>query len=470
MTKRLPLLLLIAAAQLDAQASRTALARSTFAITHVAVVPMTSDTVLRDATVLVRNGRIAAVGEVRVPNGTTVIDGRGKYLVPGLADMHAHLYADDSAPDSVAPYELGVYLANGVTAARLMIGTPRQVALRKSVEAGRVVGPQLWSASPQFTGKQDVNASVVTTPDEARAAVRAAVDAGYDFIKLTIDITPAVFDAVMDEAARRRIRVVGHVDPRVGVPRALEAGQASIEHLDNYMETVLADSAPSRVSVSDRNVFRLQNWESIDYIDASKVDRIAGATARAHTWTTPTLALFKLSFGTRLTDEEIRARPDWNVIPPNFRALYVRGRERYWTNPASEERRQRWIQVRNHLVKAIHDSGGKILAGSDAPEWLLTYGWTLHRELEALVAAGLTPYDALVAATRNPAEFLGATKEWGTIERGKRADLVLLGANPLDDIRNTTRIEGVSVGGRWLESGELQRMVRVATEKLALVP
>ena len=128
------------------------------------------------------------------------------------------------------------------------------------------------------------------------------------------------------------------------------------------------------------------------------------------------------------------------------------------------------MQVRNHLVKAIHDSGGKILAGSDAPEWLLTYGWTLHRELEALVAAGLTPYDALVAATRNPAEFLGATREWGTIERGKRADLVLLGANPFDDIRNTTRIAGVSVGGRWLEPGELQRMVRIATDKLALVP
>src|SRR5262249_20226444 len=153
--------------------------------------------------------------------------------------------------------------------------------------------------------------------------------------------------------------------------------------------------------------------------------------------------------------------------PKAHRDLYLRAHERYWRNPPSEARRKRYIEVRNRLVKAIFDAGGKILAGSDAPEWFLGYGFTLHRELERLLAAGLTPWQALAVATCNPAEFLHASSEWGTIEPGKRADLVLLSANPLENIRNTTQIEGVCVGGRWLERPALQRMIRSAGQKLS---
>jgi imidazolonepropionase-like amidohydrolase len=290
-------------------------------------------------------------------------------------------------------------------------------------------------------------------------------DLGYDFIKLTLFITPEVYDAVVREAKAQNIRVVGHVDPQVGVARALAAGQ-QIEHLDNYLESVLADSAPMRESVSDRGLFRLKNWESLDFVDDTKVERIAGATARSGTFTCPTLSVFKTAFALGQSEEEVMARPDWGIMPRDMRALYLGAREKYWTNPASEARRMRWVEVRNHLVKSIADSGGRIMAGSDTPEWFFGYGWTLHRELESLVAAGLTPYQALAAATRNPAEFLRASKEWGTIEAGKRADLMLITGNPLEDIRNTARIEGVAVGGRWLDAAERERMIRMATERL----
>lgn len=452
----------------EAQASRAALQTGAFAITNVSVVPMTGPTVLGDSTVLVRDGRIVAVGpsaSLSVPAGTRRIDGRGKFLIPGLADMHVHLFSDEEAPKSAAVDELGVMLANGVTAIRLMIGTPEHLALRREIQAGRMLGPQLWIASPQFTGRNDINARVVTTPEEAQTAVKEAADQGYDFIKLTLFIPPPVFEAVVAEAARNGIRVVGHVDPRVGVERALAAGQ-HIEHLDNYMETILADSAPSRVSVSDRGVFYPKNWESLDHVDDAKILKIAEATARARVWTCPTLTLMKKAFGLGSTDEEIHARPDWLLMPPKHRATYVAAHERYWKNPPSETRRKRYVDVRNRLVKAISDAGGRILAGSDAPEWLLGYGYTLHREMENLVDAGLTPYQALAAATRNPAEFLHALSEWGTIEPGKRADLVLLSANPLDNIRNTTRIEAVSMGGRWMERPELERMVQTAAKSL----
>jgi len=459
-----------------AQASQGALARGTFAITHVTVVPMTRDTVLSDATVLVRDGRIAAVGtsaRVRVPAGTRQIDGRGRWLVPGLADMHTHLFSDDSTTaDSVAPYELGVMVANGVTATRLMIGTPEQLALRSGVREGRVLGPQLWVASPQFTGRPAENARVVTTPEQARAAVREVAAAGYDFVKLTLFITPPVYDAVMDEAARVGIRVVGHVETAVGVERALAAGQP-IEHLDSYFEAVLADSAPSRASLTQYGVFRLDHWRSLDHVDDRKIARIAGATARAPgwgRWTSPTLNVFNDAFAIGPTEEEIRARPEWGMLPPGFRQLYLAARPRYWSAAAAEvrteARRRRYVEVRNGLVKAIADSGGKVLAGSDTPEWFHLYGYGLHRELAALVAAGLTPYQALEAATRNPAEFLGASREWGTIEAGKRADLVLLAADPLADIHNTTRIEGVSIGGRWLDRAALDGMIQAATRRL----
>jgi imidazolonepropionase-like amidohydrolase len=449
-------------------ASRGALASGTLAITDVTVLPMIRDTVIRDATVLIRDGRVAAVDasrNVRLPAGARRIDGRGKYLIPGLADMHSHLYSDGDTPDSLAKYELGVMVANGVTATRFMIGTPEHFTLRREVEAGRIVGPQLWIASPQFTGKEDVNSRVVTTPADARTAVKEMAERGYDFIKLTLFIPPPVYDAITSEARARGIRVVGHVDPEVGVARALAAGQ-QIEHLDNYLESVLADSAPMRESVSDRGLFRLKNWESLDYVDDAKVERIAGATARAGIFTCPTLTVFKTAFALGQSEKEIKARPDWRIMPAELRGLYLQAREKYWAKPATEARRMRWVQVRDRLVKAIADSGGKIMAGSDTPEWFFGYGWTLHRELESLVAAGLTPYQALAAATRNPAEFLRASSEWGTIEPGKRADLVLVTGNPLEDIRNTARIEGVAVGGRWLDPRERERMIGEAMKRL----
>ena len=456
----------------EAQQSRAALGRGSFAIVDVGVIPMTSDTVLRRITVVVRDGRIVAIGprgRVSIPAGARQIDGSGKYLIPGLADVHTHMYSDDLVPDSIGRYELGVLIANGITAARFMIGTPAQLALRKEIEAGTLVGPQLWSASPQFTGRRDVNARVVTTPDQARAAVKEVAAAGYDFVKISNFITPDVYDAIIAEARERKIPVDGHVDPRVSVPHALASGQ-HIQHLDGYFEAVLADSSPIRESVSQYGAFQLKNWASLDHMDNRKIAQLAGMTARAGIWSTPTLTIFNTAFAVGQLEDQVRLRPDWKLMPDEFRNNYSRANTRYWADSTrayrTDARRRRYVEVRNSLTKAIHDSGGKILAGSDAPEWFLGYGWTLHRELGSLVAAGLTPYQALVAATRNPAEFLGMTREWGTIEQGKRADLVLLDANPLEDIGNTTRIAAVMLGGRWFEREALNSMVALAAQKI----
>jgi imidazolonepropionase-like amidohydrolase len=307
---------------------------------------------------------------------------------------------------------------------------------------------------------------VLAPPAPARPPARRAAATGWDAIKVTLFVGPAAFDALTDEARRLGLPVVGHVDSSVGVPRALAAGQ-HIEHLDNYIEQVLADSAPSRVSVSDRGVYRAENWVSLDHLDERKLARIAGLTARSGTYTTPTLTIFKNAYGLGIEEQMVRSWPDWRMYPPAVRDLWLRVRARYWSNPAGEARRHKWVAARNQLVKAIADSGGRILAGSDAPEWFHSYGWTLHRELRSLVEAGLTPYQALAAATITPARFLGASAEWGTIEPGKRADLVLLSADPLADIGNTTRIEAVVVGGRWIDRAARERMIEDAMRRLS---
>lgn len=466
--RSLPVLALLAA-PLAAQdpppnPSRGHLAHGTWAIVGANVIPMTSDTLLRDATVLVRDGRIVAVGptaSVQVPSGAGRIMARGRYLIPGLADMHTHLYSDGAVHDSAGPAELGVMLANGITAARLMIGTPEHLVLRRQVESGEVAGPQLWVASPHFATEPSDNARVVTTPDEVRTAVREVKAAGYDFVKVTFGIVGPLYEALVEEARAQRIRVVGHVEPEVGVRRAIAAGQ-QIEHLDAYFEGALADSAPMRESVTQFRVYRPQNWASLDYIDDAKLTALAVETARSGIWTVPTLEIFNRAFSIPLSDAELHALPDWQMIPRAIRQPYVNSRSRYWAQPVSREQRAKFAEIRNSIVRRIADAGGagRILAGSDSPDLLMAYGWAMHREMAHLVRAGLTPWQALAAATRNPAEFLGAAGEWGTIAPGRRADMVLLAGNPLEDIANVGRIEAVAVGGKLFERPELDEMIR----------
>jgi imidazolonepropionase-like amidohydrolase len=437
------------------------------AFTNVSVVPMDRERVLARQTVVVKGGRITAIGDSRktkVPKGATLVDGRGKYLVPGFADMHVHLFSDEDSPDSLAPHELAVMLANGVTTIRLMVGTPEHLALRGRIASGELLGPALFVASPQLTGDEraaETNGLLVRTPAEARSAIRDSKVIGYDFIKLTTKITPEVYDAVIAEAKEADIRVIGHVDTQVGLHRALAAGQ-QIEHLDSYMEAVLKDDLPVKTSVSDVGVYRPANWESLDHVDDRKVEEVAKATAKAGIFTCPTLTFFKLSFAVIATDDEVKSRPDYAFFPRKVLESRHRSRARYWANAPSAERRQRYIAVRNRLVKAIHENGGKILAGSDTPELFLLYGFSLHRELKSLVEAGLSPYAALEAGTKNPALFLRTIEETGTVEKGKQADLVLLDASPLESIESTKRIAGVMVRGRWLPRAQLDTMLEKA--------
>jgi imidazolonepropionase-like amidohydrolase len=433
---------------------------------------MDRERVIENQTVLVKNGVIVEVGDakkVKVPKDAVTVDGKGKYLIPGLVDMHTHLLSDgDEYPDSIAPDELRVMLANGVTTIRFMIGTPELLKYRAQSAKGEITAPTIWVASPHLTGREQGNNFVVKTEEDAREAVRKSKAAGYDFIKVTTFVPAAIYEAAVDEAAKQGIRMVGHADREyVTAARAWKARQ-QIEHLDGYMEQILRDDAPMKGSVSDLYMSDPKNWESIDYIDEAKIPIVAKKSVEANPFSNPTQHFFKNSFSKPRSEESIRAQPDFKFYPAKVQQqwfdFYKRSR---MMNQVSWERKAKWIDARNKMIKAIHDAGGKLMAGSDTPEFLWLYGFALHHELKALRDAGIGNYASLAAGTRNPQEFLGVLDKVGTIEKGKRADLVLLNANPLEDIAATYDRAGVMLKGKYYTQAELNKWLDEIAPKIS---
>jgi imidazolonepropionase-like amidohydrolase/pimeloyl-ACP methyl ester carboxylesterase len=446
----------------------SAISAQPIAFTNVNVIPMDRERVLPNQTVLIRDGIIVDIGDkVKIPQNAQLIDGRGKYLIPGLVDMHAHLLSDsEEYPKNIAEDELKIMIANGVTTIRFMIGTPEQLVLREKSLKSEIVAPTIYSASPHLTGREQGNNFVVNTPEEAREAVRKSKTAGYDFIKITTFIKPEVYEAAVDEAAKQNIRVVGHADSRsVGLERALKAKQ-QIEHLDGYLEALLRDDAPMKGSVSDLYIYQPKNWESIDYVDESKIAKVARATVEANPFVNPTQHFMKNTFGLPRSEESIRAQPDFRFYPKKTQDFFINYMKRTPLNQVSWEKRARWVEIRNKMIKAIYDAGGKIMAGSDTPEFLWLYGFTMHRELKALNDAGLSPYAALEAATKNPSLFFGTLDQVGTIEKGKRADLILLDASPLENIFNTEKRSGVMLKGKYYPQAEMNKWLDDAAPKI----
>ncbi len=421
-----------------------ALADST-AFINVNVVPMSSETVLPAQTVVVVDGRIETVGPVDstvVPDDAVIVDGTDRFLLPGLTEMHGHV-------TSTRPADLqrlfGLFLANGVTTVRGMLGRPGHLRLREDLAAGRVLGPRLITSGPSFNGNS------VASPAQAIAMVREQHAAGYDFLKIHSGLSRAEFAAMADTANELGIRFAGHVPADVGVPTALAAGIATIDHLDGYMETLIPPHEDPTGGVGGYFGLLLAG-----VADASRIEQVARATADAGTGTVPTQSLFEHT-ANDWTPAAMRELSEMRYVDAETLAGWMRAKEELSADPQFDRAvADRAIELRRAMILAIHKAGPDLLLlGSDSPQRFNVPGFALHRELGYLVAAGLSPYEALRTGTVNPARFFGVLDERGTVAVGLAADLVLLDENPLDDIGNSRRVHGTMVRGRWLSRQDL---------------
>lgn len=439
----------------------------TYVITNVSVITMTNEQVLPDQTVVVEKGIIKSISPsatFRAGRGVDVIDGTGKFLMPGLFDMHTHFFYEQGDHINTNETELKLMLANGITTARIMAGHPSYLEAKANVKNGKWIGPELSVASPQLAGKwpfptEFKNYELVDSEEKAREAVRKFKKEGYDAIKVTFMITKPVHKAIIDAGAREKIKVVGHVGPIVMLPQALEAHQ-QIEHMDMFIETLLPDTSYNHgQSVSDYNIYSKAAWETVPHLMESKIPALAKSVKDAGIYVTPTNYFFVSNAGLPLSDEQIKNKPDYNYIPSKLREEKWKYRDSYLKKMAPLESRGKYVRIRKQMVNELWKAGVPLMAGSDAPEFFVVAGFAIHDELKTMVDAGLTPFAALQTATINPATFLEMNKRTGTIEVGKEADIVLLNGNPLTDIDNTRSISGVSSGNKWLNEGELKKML-----------
>lgn len=414
------------------------------AFINVNVLPMTSETVVAGQTVIVRNGIIESIGAVDstpVPEDAEVVDGTDRFLMPGLAEMHAHV---PGAASRNLDRVLTLFVANGVTTVRGMLGQPSHLKLRQQLLDGDKFGPRLITSGPSMNGN-----SVAGAADAARQ-VRAQHAAGYDFIKIHPGLSADEFAAIAATAAELGMPFAGHVPVATGVEGALAAGMATIDHLDGYFAALIP-----------ANVDRTGGFGGFfDVLLAGQVieDRIAeiaALTATAGTWNVVTESLFEH----RVSDVsivELSNRAEMRYMPTATIQQWASAKQQQLDDRGfSPELAGLAIRIRREIILKLHKAGARLLLGSDAPQVFNVPGFSVHRELGFLVAAGLTPFEALQTGTTAAAEFLGTNT--GVIAVGRDADILLLDANPFVDIRNSRRVHGVMTRGTWYSSIDIER-------------
>lgn len=419
---------------------------STVAVVGVSIIPMDRERVLTDQTLIVREGKITELGstsDIKPPADAQTIDARGKYVLPGLAEMHGHLVGGDTALNERI---LLLSVLHGVTTFRVMQGHPSHLALRERVQRGELLGPRLYVAAPQLSGNS------APTPESAIPQVKEAKKQGFDLLKIQEGLSRPTFDAIAQTADKLGIPFAGHVPADVGLQRALEARFRTIDHLDGYVEALIKPGA--NVDLANAGLF---GAALIEHVDVSKIPELVRATKKAGTAIVPTDTV-AWNFLSTEPIEKLFARPEFKYLPKSM----VEGWEKLkrgtmQQTKMSDVQRDRYFSVRRKLIKALHDGGVPMLLGSDAPQVLNVPGASIAVELELMVAAGLTPYQALAMGTRNVAMHFGTSRETGTVEKGKRTDLLVLDANPLENVGNTRERFGVFVNGKWLSRAEIDK-------------
>ena len=434
-------------------------------INHVTVIDMTGAPPRTNMTVVIQADRIKQIGSsdhIRIPRGSQIIDARGSFLIPGLWDMHVHF--------TEVARTFPMFIANGVTGVRNVGGDLEQLLKwRAAVAAGKLLGPRIVTCGPILDGPDPVAHGptiVVANAEEGRKAVDDLKARGADCIKVYDRLPRDAYFAIIDEARKKQIPVVGHVPLSISSLEASAAGQASIEHLGNFFESATSlgsalykDETPVKDPSEFPRRIAARGMRMLDTYDEQRAHEILAAFVRNRTWQVPTLE-------TKWTQTYI----DDLFSKGDYRLKYIPAADLQWWSPDKNffaryrtaeyiAYKKRLFQRELQLVGDMHRAGVRFMTGTDLSGAYVFAGFSVHHEMELLVRAGLTPLEALQASTTNPAIFLGEEKTLGTVEVGKTANLVLIEANPLTDIRNTQRIKAVILKGEYIPKERLESLL-----------
>ncbi|MFT5432673.1 MAG: imidazolonepropionase-like amidohydrolase [Myxococcota bacterium] len=428
------------------------------AFVNVSVLPMDSERVLEGQTVIVEDGRITymgATGNESLDGVTTTVDGEGKYLLPGLSEMHAHV-PGDNAPRDLTEDILFLYVANGITTMRGMLGAPGQLVLREEIASGDVIGPRFIVGAPSANGNS------TPTPEAAEAHVRESAAAGYDFMKIHPGIPLDAWDRMVEVAGEVGLTFGGHVPLDVGIEHAIKSGTATVDHLDGYLQGSISEEMRTRMA-ADLGV--IPTTDVLAAVDQGEVDRLVALSAEHGTWQVPTMYLWE-NFYAPVAAEDFLTRPGMEFVPQSMRERWVdQKRDR---PGVSIEVSQEMANSRLDLLRALYEAGVPILMGTDAPQMFNVPGFSLHHEIEVMARA-MPNFAVLEAGTKNVARFvqesLGVAGDFGVVAVGNRADLILSSSNPITNLGTIAQPAGVVLNGRWLPRAMLdERLAELAAK------
>ena len=421
-------------------------------ISDVTLVDPSNGNLLEHRYVEVDSGLISRI-MTRAPKGvqyTTEINGEGRFLMPGLAEMHAHIPSPPTSLDALEE-TLFHYLSNGITTIRGMLGHPSHLELIKRVESGQILGPRIFTSSPSLNG------NTARTPEEARAKVIQYQNAGYHFLKIHPGIQRNVFDELVSAAKEVDIPIAGHVPVPVGIRHALNSGYVSIDHVDGFLEGLVPEAA---LVNPNQNGFFGYNFASL--ADTTLIPSLVDLARKNKVWIVPTQSLFERWFAP-IPSTVLLAEPEMRYMPVTTLTNW-RIRKEQSTGPGTGFTTEQWEvfnKIRQQLIKALNEGGHGMLLGSDAPQLFNVPGFSIHHEIRGMEEAGMSKLDILRSGTVNPAIFFGKEDTFGRIAEGLEADLLLLRKNPLEDLEALKKLEGVMVRGKWLDKKTIDKKLEV---------
>lgn len=450
-----------------------ATASDTLAITHIAIINLDGKPPTLGMTVLIRQGKISSIvktGDSQLPKDATQLDGTGKFLIPGLWDMHVHILTPER--------DFPMFIANGVLGVRNMGGVPKDVfRWREDVSSGRILGPKMVACGPIVDGPHPAHpehSMSVTTADDGRRAVQSVKQMGADFVKVYDGLSREAYFAIVEESKRVGLPFEGHVPASITQAEASNAGQRSIEHGIGIVPSLEFEKDKPAPTGYFEEAMRTQNFslipegiakegnDELDHFSEQRTEKLYRAFAKNDTYLTPTRVVDRgLTFVDDISKED---DPRLQYVPASMREDWKpqNGMLTKYRTPAYIKFRKRNYDMTTKQILVARRLGVSFLAGTDVSAAYTYPGFSLHDELALFVEAGFTPLEALRTATVNPARFFGTTDSTGNIEVGKSGDVVILDANPLEDISNTKRVSAIIVGGRLLTRSDLNSLLQKA--------